>query len=463
MNNNGILIMLPVESLKPHPENPRKDLGDLSELTESIKAQGVLQNLTVVPDKDGVYKIIIGHRRFAAAKAAGLEELPCVIADMNEKEQLATMLMENMQRADLTVYEQAKAFQQLSLDLGMPIKEISRKSGFSETTIRKRTKLAKLDESEFKAACDRGATLFDFEALDKIKDPNLKKRCLKAMGTSNFRNEIKSARDEERERVILEKLKKDVSEFATEIKKTTYDYQNGYYKTNVGGEDIKLCYGRRFVAYEPLKKIDKPEDADNVRYFYMESARTIDLYREDVKTSEQQEEERIQKEYRIKVDSDEAQMKAIQARHKELRQEFILNYPAAKTSTTTAAKYLLRALVWLNGVYFNCKQRELCELLKITYDKEHDAPDKKEYERMQTEQPERLLLITTFWHINRDPNYARRQWKYLKGDVIVKKENKALDMLYEFLEALGYEKSDEERQLADGTHPLFYKPEKAEE
>lgn len=100
---------IPVKKLWQHPDNPRKDLGDVSELAESIKVNGVLQNLTVVPligeitkKWDGEsYRVIIGHRRLAAAKLAGLEELPCVVVEMSEREQLSTMLTENMQRSDL--------------------------------------------------------------------------------------------------------------------------------------------------------------------------------------------------------------------------------------------------------------------------------------------------------------------------------------------------------------------------
>ena len=74
MNTN--VTMIPVAQLHPHPDNPRKDLGDITELTASIKANGVLQNLTVVPRNTDGYTVIIGHRRLAAAKAAGLWSCP---------------------------------------------------------------------------------------------------------------------------------------------------------------------------------------------------------------------------------------------------------------------------------------------------------------------------------------------------------------------------------------------------
>lgn len=94
------MIYLPVDRLHPHPDNPRKDLGDLSELADSIKANGIFQNLTVVVDDltstISDFTVIIGHRRLAAAKMAGLTEVPCVIAEMDQREQVQTMLLENM-------------------------------------------------------------------------------------------------------------------------------------------------------------------------------------------------------------------------------------------------------------------------------------------------------------------------------------------------------------------------------
>jgi ParB family chromosome partitioning protein len=91
----------------------------------------VLQNLTVVPilgeyshEPLGSYRAVIGHRRLAAAKLAGLETVPCIVANMTEHEQLKTMIMENMQRADLTLIEQAGAFQMM-MDLGDSINSIA--------------------------------------------------------------------------------------------------------------------------------------------------------------------------------------------------------------------------------------------------------------------------------------------------------------------------------------------------
>lgn len=141
-NDKAQIVYLPVKSIYPHPQNPRKDLGDLTDLVGSIKAKGILQNLTVVPRVIADVTItdewvaVIGHRRHAAAIQAGLTEVPCVISNMTPKEQFETMMIENVQRNALTAYEQAKGFQMM-LDMGDSVEEVARKTGFSESTIRR--------------------------------------------------------------------------------------------------------------------------------------------------------------------------------------------------------------------------------------------------------------------------------------------------------------------------------------
>lgn len=123
-------IMIKVSNLYPHPDNPRKDLGDLTELVESIKKNGIMQNLTVIPignerdpeeqaDAGNIalysdFRVLIGHRRLAAAKKAGLESVPCrIVSNISRSDQIGIMLEENMQRNDLSIYEQAQSFQMM--------------------------------------------------------------------------------------------------------------------------------------------------------------------------------------------------------------------------------------------------------------------------------------------------------------------------------------------------------------
>ena len=193
MNSNAIFY-IKLDKLEPHPDNPRKELGDLTELIDSIRAMGIMQNLTVVPldDQWEKLRIVIGHRRAAAARLAGLTEVPCVIIeDMSEQDQVATMLLENIQRSDLTITEQAEGFQMM-IDMGDSVAEVSRKTGFGETTIRHRVKLLELDQEVLRDKQSQ-MKMTDLILLEKIKDPERKDRLLKIWGgDSNFALRVES-------------------------------------------------------------------------------------------------------------------------------------------------------------------------------------------------------------------------------------------------------------------------------
>ena len=148
MNRKKSIVYLRRSQLEPHPDNPRKDLGDLTELRESIRQNGIMQNLTVIPTDDTLehFRILIGHRRFAASEGI-VNELPCVIVeDLTDREQVGIMLCENLQRNDLTFYEQGQGFQMMR-DLGDTIDEISEKTGFSKNTVKHRVEIAKLPKT----------------------------------------------------------------------------------------------------------------------------------------------------------------------------------------------------------------------------------------------------------------------------------------------------------------------------
>lgn len=193
------LKQISIALIDPHPENPRKNLGDLTELAESIKTNGIMQNLTVVPKDDGRYMAVIGHRRLAAAKLAGLETVPCAVVDMDRKTQLSTMLLENMQRSELSYIEQADGFQ-LMLDLGETVESISEMSGFSKDTVKHRLEIAKLDKNNI---LDSDLTLEDFAYLEKISDINVRNELIK----NNKHDYIKYAVNRELQNIEKQKKK----------------------------------------------------------------------------------------------------------------------------------------------------------------------------------------------------------------------------------------------------------------
>ena len=161
--------MIKRSDLMPHPDNPRKDLGDLEEMRESIREHGIMQNLTVIPEGTK-YKILIGHRRYAASEGI-LDELPCVVVNyLTYAQQVSIMLAENMQRSDLTYIEQAHGFQMM-MDLGETVETISQKTGFSKATVKHRLAINELDPEAMEEAKKYfQPTISDFIALEKVKD-----------------------------------------------------------------------------------------------------------------------------------------------------------------------------------------------------------------------------------------------------------------------------------------------------
>ena len=145
--------MIPTEQLQPNAEQPRKDHGDLRELTESVREMGVLEPLLVRPLREnGRFLIISGERRYHAARAAGLAELPCIEKDVNDAETLEIALIENLQRKDLTPFEEADGMQALADRFGLVHEEIARKLGKGRSSVTEILSLRAIPDA-IKALC----------------------------------------------------------------------------------------------------------------------------------------------------------------------------------------------------------------------------------------------------------------------------------------------------------------------
>jgi ParB family chromosome partitioning protein len=128
--------MIPIEKLAANPGQPRSDFGNLSDLVESIKEKGVLEPLLVRPsDVGGRFMIIAGERRYRASLEAGLSEVPCIELDVDEKEVAEISLIENLQRKDLTPFEEADGLHSLAERFGYTHEEIAKRIGKSRTSI----------------------------------------------------------------------------------------------------------------------------------------------------------------------------------------------------------------------------------------------------------------------------------------------------------------------------------------
>ena len=126
-----------VGELDPNPDQPRQTFDDesIAQLAESIRSQGVLQPLLVVPASGGRYRIIAGERRFRAGRAAGLETLPCIVKDIDVVRQMEIALIENLQREDLNPLEAAKGIQALMKQCGYTQEKVSARLGKSRPAV----------------------------------------------------------------------------------------------------------------------------------------------------------------------------------------------------------------------------------------------------------------------------------------------------------------------------------------
>jgi ParB family chromosome partitioning protein len=151
------VIMLGIEQIQPDRGQPRRYFDELHilELSESIRAKGVLQPLLVRRDGDG-YAIVAGERRWRAAQRAGLREIPCIVRDVSEPEAFELALIENIQREDLNAIEEAEAYQRLIEYHGLTQEELAQRVGKDRSTIANALRLLRLPEP-IKLAMSSGA------------------------------------------------------------------------------------------------------------------------------------------------------------------------------------------------------------------------------------------------------------------------------------------------------------------
>lgn len=440
MKKKAELSMIEIEKIHPHQDNPRKNLGDVTELAESIKANGILQNLTVVQNSDDYFTVIIGHRRLVAAKQAGLTAVPCAVVEMSDSEQLSTMLTENIQRADLTAYEQAQGFQML-IDLGNSVSDVVKITGFSDSTVRRRLKLAELDEEAFRKSQGRQVSFKDYEKLNEIKDIKKRNELLEVIGTNNFNNALyyakKEQQDDEAKKVIEEKLKN----IAVKVNSSAEISEENVYIKNYDLDTID----------EFIKEIDS-----NRKYYYCFSDFSTRVYIYA---------ERTAKEISSKQKADEqkalraSRLRKIEEKADEINnccENLIINF---LTSEKAAHKIKVDA---------ECKDIVLKYIFKEIVNTEYalhydhgfidDAfsfkYDNNECINFEDCNFEKLILLTAYaiFEFNNNTSYVDIDYTNCKA---TRRINTKLNEFYHMLCKIGYVMSDEEIQLRDGTHDIF--------
>ena len=140
---------IPIELIHNNPEQPRKHFAEaeLAELADSLRDKGVLQPILVRPSsRPGEYEIVAGERRWRAATAAGLTELPCIEMDVDDSAVAEIALIENMQRKDLTPWEEADGLRALCERFGYTHEDVARKVGKSRSTVTEALSIASIPE-----------------------------------------------------------------------------------------------------------------------------------------------------------------------------------------------------------------------------------------------------------------------------------------------------------------------------
>jgi ParB family transcriptional regulator, chromosome partitioning protein len=142
------LVQLPLGSIRPNSRQPRRrfDAEGISELTESVRAQGLVQPVVVRPAEGGTWELIAGERRLRAARAAGLATIPALVRETDDRDSLLLALVENVAREDLSPVEEARAYAVLIDEFQLSLGEVAERVGRSKPTVSNRIRLLELPE-----------------------------------------------------------------------------------------------------------------------------------------------------------------------------------------------------------------------------------------------------------------------------------------------------------------------------
>ena len=445
-------IDIPIHQLFSHPDNPRKELGDLDELADSIKNKGLLQPLVVVKhgmaaeDEEGNpiqgYRVIIGHRRMAASKLAGRYDVPCRVVNMNYQEQLETMLMENIQRNELTVYEQAQGFQQL-LDFGATIEDISQKTGFSQTTIRRRVKMTELDQVKLKNISDtRQLNLLDFDELAKIENLDERNSVLEAIGTADFDRRVRYALNKQN----IQKLLPVVKELLAQTKLKALKRQERF-GTKWGSNGRNIYFGN---WKEDCK--DKILNSKADAYYLDEDYGNLEFYvRVRKPTKPQLTEAEMEREKAVRQTW--AAYKEMLQLHYDLRREFVnkISYTDRNKMLVLQGALIAASVHMVN--YGGADRKKIEQLIGITSNTYDPRREEKSFKFLFKEKNQKDFPKLVYYLF--DDNASPYSSGAYEAQFPEYKPCWRMKALYAWLEALGYESSLEEQQLLDGSHEIY--------
>lgn len=173
------VVLIETSLIIPNRSQPRVTFSDeeLSSLADSIRENGILQPINV--RKCGVnYEIVSGERRLRAAKLCGLESVPCIIIDVDDEKSAVLALIENIQRRDLSYFEEAVAIEKLISYYGLTQEEAASRLGKAQSTIANKLRLLKFTDAERNLLIKGNISERQARALIRLDDPKMRVRAL---------------------------------------------------------------------------------------------------------------------------------------------------------------------------------------------------------------------------------------------------------------------------------------------
>lgn len=256
LHNNDTVEKIPLQKLVANPFQPRKNFEDeaIEELSQSIKEHGIIQPI-VVRKKGKRYEIVVGERRFRAAKRAGLEEIPAIVKEMTEEQMMEIAILENLQREDLTPIEEAEAYQSLIEKLKFTQEDLAKRLGKSRPYITNHIRLLQLPEevrqlvNEGALSMGHGRTLLSLK--NKRRIPEVANKVIKQSLNVRQLEELIKQYNSDVSRETKEKEKKDIFVQAKETQLREYFGTNVQIRKSKNKGKIEI----EFYSEDDLERI----------------------------------------------------------------------------------------------------------------------------------------------------------------------------------------------------------------
>lgn len=443
-----------LDLLKIHPKNVRKEYDGIDELAQSIKENGIMQNLTVVPDPEeqGKYLVVIGNRRLTAARKAGIETAPCAIAEnMEEKEQILTMLTENMNRKDLKIYEESEAVQMCIKDFGIDMDTMVEKTGLSKTTIYHRINIAKLNQNGLVKKINQGGfqlTMQDLYSLEQIKSVATRNRVLKEATSSNdLQYRVKREVTEEK-RVENLKILSDMAKKAGFEQATDKMMENYYMADYVTLEDY-------YIANDSVKLPKKFKTKTAAGIYYGARYGTFYIFKKAEKKAEKKELTKTEREAK----EGEKRKKEIKVKYKEIHAEmcgFVRDFVIEKNTKPEGEPEEIQKEIWELITEKKCYV-STTDVMKIVLNDQgyygYDETEELRKERSEKRKSIPVLsqMIAVFASDIKQIDICSWDAEYSEGTAGYVKR------FADVLSRYGFSLKDDEKAILDGTSELYTK------